>query len=324
MALRLGFIGVGGVAQGHLNNIAERRDADVAAVCDIDKARVAQAVEKFGATGYRDYREMLKNEKLDGVYVCLIPSAHGRIEPDLVAAKMPFFVEKPIHIDLAQAKKIARAVAKAKLLTCVGYHWRYQEPTRLAKTFVNDRPLSVVRGRWMGGMPGVWWWRRKQQSGGQLVEQTTHIVDLARFFAGDVDRVWAVGATGLMKDFPKYNVEDSSTVAMRFKSGAVGTIVSACCAGTAGYGRTGLDLLGRDFAVELTGGEVTTFEKGQRTAVSKPSKWSHPFGYEDEAFVKALQGDRSLIRSDYADGVRTLAVTLAANESMRTGKPVKC
>ena len=48
--------------------------------------------------------------------------------------------------------------------------------------------------------------------------------------------------------------------------------------------------------------------------------------YEDElrAFFKAVEtGDRSLIKSDYEDAVRTLKVSLLARESMRTGRPMK-
>jgi myo-inositol 2-dehydrogenase/D-chiro-inositol 1-dehydrogenase len=53
------------------------------------------------------------------------------------------------------------------------------------------------------------------------------------------------------------------------------------------------------------------------------SSRDNPYLNEDRAFIEAIRtGDASLIRSTYSDGVRTLAVTLAADESARTGKPV--
>ena len=79
-------------------------------------------------------------------------------------------------------------------------------------------------GYWMGGFPGVLWWRRMEQSGGQMVEQTTHIFDLARYLCGEVQEVYAVYANRGQKQIPEYNIYDVGTATLRFASGVVGTI----------------------------------------------------------------------------------------------------
>ena len=133
--------------------------------------------------------------------------------------------------------------------------------------------------------------------------------------------MFAYGAKGLMKDVPKYNVEDSSVVTLKFASGAVGTIQSSCVAGTAGFGKTGLDVVGRNWAFELTPGTLVTYLNGVRTDTAVATD---AMAEEEAAFVHAVKtGDASRIRSDYADAVKTLAVTLAADESIRTGEPVR-
>jgi len=56
-------------------------------------------------------------------------------------------------------------------------------------------------------------------SGGQTVEQSTHIFDLARFFFGEVEKIFAAERKGLMREVENYNVEDASAVILLFESG---------------------------------------------------------------------------------------------------------
>jgi predicted dehydrogenase len=163
------------------------------------------------------------------------------------------------------------------------------------------------------------WWRTRSQSGGQLVEQTTHIVDLARHLVGDVARVRAVSRRGLQTDVPGYDIDDASMAQLEFKNGVIGTIVSAC---TLNFGyRIQLDLVGRDFVVEVGGNKVTHMTAGVTNT------WEYresPYDAEMAAFLTAVKTkDTSGIRSAYEDALKTLAVSLAANQSMETGRAVK-
>src|SRR5688572_29833827 len=108
--MNVGFIGVGGVAQPHLQNVSNLRGVKISAVCDIVAERALQVGEKYGAKHYSDYREMLKNEALDACYVCVIPGGHGTIELELAHAKIPFYAEKPVHLDLKACAKVLDAV----------------------------------------------------------------------------------------------------------------------------------------------------------------------------------------------------------------------
>jgi predicted dehydrogenase len=110
--MNIGFIGVGGVAQPHLQNVSKMRGVQISAVCDIVPERVQKVAETYGATSYDNYREMLKNESLDACYVCVIPGAHGNIELDLAKAKLPFYAEKPVHLDLNVCQKVIDELEK--------------------------------------------------------------------------------------------------------------------------------------------------------------------------------------------------------------------
>ena len=320
MPLRIGFIGAGGIAGAHLRILAGMPEARVVALCDVDRERAERAAEPFGASAHVDVRAMVESEALDAVLICVPPFAHGEAEIAAAEAGLPMLIEKPIGLSVEAARNTLGAIEAAGVITSVGYHWRYASVVDLAKEALGDRPVALVRGHWIGGAPGVPWWRVRAQSGGQIVEQSTHIFDLARCFAGDVRSVYAVGYRGILAPkMENYDVDDASIVALEFVSGAVGSIASADIA-RVGHGAM-LTLIAEDFAIELRPSGLDILEKGKRTHVDAPED---PKVAEDAAFLKAVRtGDPSEIRSSYADALKTLAVTLAANESLETGEVVR-
>jgi len=319
MTVKVGFIGTGGIAQMHISALEKIKDAPIVAVCDTVKDKAVAAADKCGAKVYTDYSKMLANEKLDACYVCLPPCAHGTIEVELASLGIPMLVEKPVHLDLKTARKAARIVENKHLVSAAGYQDRYQKIIDLLRKFIAKRQVAIFIGHWMGGMPGVYWWRRKNMSGGQIVEQTTHIFDMARYLFGEVKTVFAGGRVGLMKDVPKYNVEDASAVTLQFRSGLLGVIVSACCLDTGG--RAGMDIYCRDARIEYAERTSLKISKSDRSEFYKRTT---DLAYaENKAFIDAVKVHKpALVRSSYPDAVKSLELCLAANESLRTRKPV--
>jgi len=156
------------------------------------------------------------------------------------------------------------------------------------------------------------------ESGGQMVEQTTHIFDLARYLCGDITEVYAAASNRDSRDIPGFDIHDVGTAVVKFANGVVGTVSNTCLLGMP-Y-TVGLHIVARDLVVEVHGdikiiepGHTETFTGGVNAILE-----------ENRAFIEAVRsGDASGIRSTYPDAVKTLAVTLACNESARTGLPVK-
>lgn len=323
MALRVGFIGCGGIARWHMGHLAPMKGVEMVAFCDVDKARATAAAEEFGkdAKVFTDYQQMYKDACFEAVYVCLPPFAHE--EQELLAARagIHLFVEKPIALDLKLAKSVERAVAKAGIISSAGFQDRYLDTIARLQKEIAKNPPGLMMGYWMGGMPGVYWWRRKELSGGQAAEQTIHIFDMARYLFGEIKSVQAVASKGLMKDVPKYNVEDASAVNVQFKSGLCGTIFSACFLKVGN--KSGIDVWSKEAAYEYKErGSLTILRPGKDAEViAQKNDYATAI---DKAFITAIQKqDPSLLKSSYGDAVKSLAVVLAANESMQTGQTVK-
>jgi len=309
MPVRLGFFGCGGIANHHMSKIKDMPEAQMVAFYDVDAERAKKAAETYGGTAFDSPEKLLSEGGVDAVYVCTPPFAHGDLELAAIEAGKPIFVEKPIALTMQVAREIERAANQKGIITSVAYHFRYFEATRRAEAALADKTITAFLGYWMGGFPMVYWWRRMELSGGQMHEQTTHILDLARLFGGEVKALAAAYGLRCKMDIEGITVPDVGTVTLFYESGAVGA-VSNCCHLDFGF-RVGCDIIACDTTATLNGNSLVLRSRDRTEELTFDND---PYLAEDRAFVKAVAtGDASDIRSTYSDGVRSLALSLAAN-----------
>ena len=313
MAIRLGFVGLGGMMEVHLRHLSAMKDVKLVAFCDTKKNVANTVAKRYGGKPYSDCADMYKQERLDAVYIAVPPNAHGK--PELLALKrgIHLFIEKPIAADRDTATQIADAVSSSKCIASVGYQWRYLDIVQRARRVPAGKKPSLVLGWWLGGAPGVGWWRRKDLSGGQVVEQTTHIFDLVRYLCGEVSSVHATSSVGLMKEWKDATIEDSSTVTLVFENGAVGNISSTCVHG--GFSKIGLLCICKDLSFECTGDKLRVTDM---QCTHEYLRRVDPYLAENEAFITAVANDNPVgILSPYEDALKTQLLTMAANEAMQ-------
>jgi len=313
--MKIGFIGVGGIA-GNYRRSLRRLEQPVAAVCDVNAERAAQIAAEEGADAYTEHREMLDKERPDVVFVCIPPGAHATQVADAAQAGAALFVAKPVALTLETARQAAAAIQTAGVVNQVGYMARYSDITERARELVAGRPLGMGVGRFMCRMGASHpWWGKAAISGGQMLEQSTHVFDILRYFLGDVAAVQALGHRGLapdVADFPECTVCN-----LRFSSGAAGSVISTCAAKAEdGFAA---ELIGSNFHLRLL---MDTRLRGTIDGEPFAFDGEEP-GYfrQVEQFLAAVEArDQARVRSSYADAMKTLAVTLAANRSLETGQ----
>ncbi len=312
--LKIAFIGVGGITRSYRDSL-QKLERPIAAVCDINAEQVAAIATEESATPYTDHREMLRQERPEVVFVCIPPGAHTTQVADAAAAGAAVFVAKPVAQDIETARHAAAAIAAAGVINQVGYMARYSDITSEAERCVGERTLTMGIGRFLTRMGASHpWWGSYAVSRGQIVEQTTHVFDLIRYFLGDVVSVHAAGVKGVSDGIADF--EECTVCNLRFESGAVASITSTCVARA--HDNFATELVGDDLYLKLThdlrlqgqiGGDAVDYTGAEA-------------GYfrQVEMFIKAVAAnDQGLVRSDYADALKTLAVTLAANRSLESG-----
>ena len=327
--LKLALIGCGGIMNAHVRGLTTFEDIEILAVADPRPERAETMKTRVGAkNAYPSHVELFENEKdLDAVYICVEPTAHKNIEETCIARGLPFMVEKPMTMDMNQAKTIAEATKN--LVTAVGFQDRYLDLTDRIREELKDMKVGLVSGSWIGGVPQVWWWMKKDTCGGQLYEQNIHLLDLLRYFFGEAEKVYATSGRTLInpsefpETLPTYDTDDFSTATITFKNGVVANLMSGCYVTKKGNPvRNGLTIIGRDKSLEYgLRNNVTVYEAGQELKIQKQVDQMALF---DRAFLDAVKAkDPTMVRSSYADAYKTLVLAAAANKSMETGEVVK-
>ena len=320
--VRIGFIGCGGRAGSHLTALGEHAQARIVAVCDLVEAAAQRAGERLGVPWYTDHRPLLARDDLDAVVLSLPVFAHGAPELDVIARGLPFLVEKPVARDLDTARQVAAALHAAGLWASVGYQLRYTTAVRQAKAFLTTagngaRRVAVAEGHyWCGTSHTQAWHNDWTKAGGQLVEQATHTVDLMRHLVGDVEEVYSQQAHRVLREITS---PDAYTVSLRFADGALGGLTSSWTHDPRDWSHANILNLSLDgclLRLDGAGAHVLP-ERGQALPeVDGPSLY--------DAFLRSVRAGRPEgVLSTYDDALATLAVSLAANESAQTHRPVR-
>ena len=316
MAIRIGLIGAGHVGRAYLENLAEIPEAEIAAVCDTDRARAESAAQPFGASVHINFRAMMEAEQLDAIFVSVPPFARGELVVLAARAGIHLFVEGPVALSIQQARQIEEEIRKAGVLTSVGYLWRYLSGVDRVRELLEGKKIALVRGCRFGPAPAPGWRCKHESSGGYFLQEATQLIDLARHMAGDIIGVCAMDFQGIAAArVADYDIEDAMMTLLRFRNGALGEIVSADIAPRA---ETALSIFADRFEVRITAESVEIREPGQEFRLNHAG---FALRTAQEMFLEAVRtGNSKPIRTDYADAVRTLEAALAAVESARTGK----
>jgi predicted dehydrogenase len=316
ITVRLGVVGAGAVATRHVRTLLAMDGVRVAAVADPAVERARQLADLAGAAAYRTHLEMLERERLDALYVCVPPFAHGPPELAAIEAGLPFFVEKPVAIDLPTAEAIAARLGERQLVTCAGYHWRWLETFERARDLLAGRPARLALCYWLDKVPPPAWWPRRDGSGGQTVEQTTHVLDLARALVGEVVEVHAFGAGGTVPAVPGGGVDHAAVASLRFAGGAVGAVASTCVLPR--LLRAGIHLAADGLWLELSEAELLVEAGGERSVWPAGNARPRP----DHDFIRAVRGGPDRIRVTWAEAYRTHRLACALIRSAEEGRPV--
>jgi predicted dehydrogenase len=346
------MVGAGAVAARHARTLLAMDGVEVAGVADPALERARELADEVGAAGYPNHMELLDAERLDALYICVPPFAHGPPELAAIDAGLPFFVEKPVAIDEPTATSIATRLAGRPLVTCTGYHWRWLDIFDRAAELLADRPARLVQCSWLDKVPPPTWWLRRDGSGGQTVEQTTHVLDVARGLAGEVTQVHAFASraaapgrtsrsagprTGRVADggnegaglstapadvpaeaaLPGADIPEVSVASLRFASGAVGTVASTCLLPR--LHRAGVQVVADGLSLELSETELLVELDGRRSdyradADARPRP--------DRDFVAAVRGGPDRIRVPWAEAYRTHLLACAITRSAEEERPL--
>jgi predicted dehydrogenase len=230
--LRFALVGCGRIARKHAGNLGEGKitNAKLTAVCDIVPERAKEYGEKYSVPWFSDMHEMMKEmgDQIDVLNILTPSGDHANNTVDLAPYGKHIVVEKPMALTLSDADRMIRACDEHGVRLFVVKQNRFNLPVvKTREALESDRfgklVMGTVRVRWCRDQAyydqdqwrGTW-----SQDGGVFANQAIHHVDLLQWMMGDVESVYAKGATQLVN----IEAEDTGVVVLKFKNGALGVI----------------------------------------------------------------------------------------------------
>jgi predicted dehydrogenase len=331
-----GIVGAGGIAAVHAKAIASLPGARLVAVTDAVPAAAAAFAAAHGCAAEPGLDALLARPDVDVVSVCVPSGQHAEIGVPAAQAGKHLVVEKPIDVTLAAADRLIGAARAAGVaLTVISQH-RFDPGLIEARRLLDEGAL----GRLVLGEASTKWYRSqayydsaawrgtRAMDGGSLMNQGIHYVDLLRWCMGPVGEVTALCAT----QTHQIEVEDTSLAALRFSSGALGTIVASTSV-FPGFAQR-LEVTGTEGTITIEDGAIVrrAFGSGAQEPGGPPggtaAVGSNPAAVEVASHVAQLADLLAAIEAGREPAVTgesgraALEIVLAVYESARSGRPV--
>jgi predicted dehydrogenase len=358
----LGFALLGYGFMGRAHSLAlralpalEERPAAVprlVSICGRDRDAVERARAQYGwEEAVTDWREQVADERV-GVFDNAGPNA-THLDPTLAAIRhgKHVFCEKPLGRSAAEAHELWMAADSAGVVHMCGFNLRFLPAVRLARELLESGQLGEpthFRGRFLASSAlradqrRTWRFQRSEAGSGAVADLGSHLVDLARYLAGEIETVSAATRTFVgRRDNAPVDVDDAFAAVVELEGGVIGTLEASRAAGRrAGECSFAIDATrgSLSFDVErLNQLEVITRRKEtRRIEVTDPGHpfmelwwpapghaigWGDSFTHELRHLIAAVAGAAPVRPhgADFEDGYRCAEVCDAILRAAGTG-----
>ena len=299
--MKIAFVGAGWVASRHLSKLVLEKGLEIVGHVSPIAAELDAATRHWGGRGYQTVKDLLKTEKVDAAWITVPPAEHGDIEYTFLDKGIPLFIEKPLSADRATGERIGQKIQEKGVVAAVGYHWRAMDTIPEVKRFLLKNPARMVLAAWHDSTPPPAWWHKQSTSGGQMVEQATHLFDLARYLVGEARVVDALAHKNQRPAYPHSDVADVSAALVDF-AGCIPGVFSATCV-LRSQAEVYVKIVCEGTIITITQTDVT-FDSGSTKREFHVVE--DPFLVEDKAFIKAIKANNpALLFSGYQDALKT-------------------
>lgn len=232
--IKVGIVGCGQIARvSHLPGFNEIRDAEVSALYDVKAKPAGKCRDGFvpNAEVFTNFERFL-DSGLDAVSICTPTVYHCEQTLAAFSKGLHVLCEKPISTDLKNATRMVNAARRAGKVLHINHSMRYNPlHSTVAKLIESGKIGKVLHMRCIrasdenpadkrGWSPGSKWFLSKKQGGGVLLDIGIHMVDLFKWFGGEVSQI----AGDVRSLSPEMTADDSAVGLFKFANKATGVI----------------------------------------------------------------------------------------------------
>lgn len=299
--------------------------AKLAAVWDDDEARGQTAAQKFGATYYSDYEQLLQNDDLAAVIVCTENIHHAKMVEAAAKWGKHVLCEKPLATTLEDAKRMVDACATAGVKLQTAFPIRYSTPVSHVKRQIEAGELGrilTMSGTNRGKNPGGWFVDKSLSGGGAVFDHTVHIIDIMRWYTGsEVAEVYAEIDTR----FGANSIDDCGLLTLTFENGVIASHDPSWSRPKTNptWGDVTLRVIGTEGVASVDAYAQSFWHWDDKNLSVRKVPWGDDADRQMlQGFVDAIRYDREPLATGW-DGLKAVDVALGAYQSAQLGKPVR-
>ncbi|HEX5689678.1 MAG TPA: Gfo/Idh/MocA family oxidoreductase [Roseiflexaceae bacterium] len=235
-SVRIGVVGTSYWSElVYLPVLKDHPRAELVAVCGQNAERTARIATKYAIpAAYTDYRAMIEQAGLDALVISVPDDLHYPIGIAALDAGLHVLCEKPLALDMAQARAMYEKAEAAGVVHMILYTYRWLPPYLMVRRLLDEgyigRPFQCAM-RYVCGFgrnPGDRWRLDPQRARGVVGDIGSHMIDLARWYLGDVAEVGAhlttfAGRTNAAGQ-PIATTNDAAALTLLFQNGAQAAI----------------------------------------------------------------------------------------------------
>ncbi len=326
---RFALFGCGRIGRMHAANLARHPRTELAAVFDVAADAAKEVAEATGAKVAATVDEIMDDDGIEAVLIASSTDTHVDLLTRAAKAGKAILCEKPIDLDLARVEACWTEIGPLDPLVMIGFNRRFDPSFRALRDRIQEGKIGkleqlTITSRDPGPPPAAY----IKVSGGLFRDMTIHDFDIARFIAGDVVAVHAVGANLVAPEIKALGDIDAAMITMEAASGALIHINNSRRA-TYGYdqrieafGELGMLQAGNQRETSLAfSGEGAT-EAKDPVMPFFIERYTPAYIAEIDHFVDCAEGGTPPC-VDFSDGREALRLADAAYESMASGKTVR-
>jgi len=300
--VRTGLIGYGKVARTHAEALSTLSESEFVGICGRSLTRAESLARQYNVSAFDDVQDMIEQAGVQGVIVCTPHPVHARHTILAAEAGAHVLVEKPMAASLKDCDAMLVATQKAGVKLGVVSQRRLYEPVQRVKAAIEagklGRPIlgtAVVLG-WRGEAyyrSDPWRGKWDTEGGGVLVNQAPHQLDLLQWFMGPISEVFGYWDN---LNHPYIEVEDTAVAVLRFRNGALGSIIVSNSQNPGIHGKVHVHgENGASVGVQTDGGSM--FIAGMSEVLEPPVNdlWSVPG--EEDLLPQWQEADRRTFRA---------------------------
>ena len=325
--LRVGFIGITGMARNNLNGLKEAANLELVAISDINADEAKKVGKEFEVPVYKNYKRMMTSVKMDAVLMSLPHFVY----PDAVkaAARRDLHVwkEKPLGRNFKEGLKLVKLMESKNLKFMLGTQRRFMTSFQRMKVMTSRiGKIFMVRGQYVFCWGPDFGWRRSLEKGGggALLDMGYHTVDMVVWLMGLPDEVYCMATNNARPNTPyPYETEDSAVTFLKYGDGRMGYLFTSWASAPEEerfilHGTEGVIEADRD-GLTLHSPQGDVLEKVKKEDVETSP--NYPYRSQLEHFASAVLENQVDYLSSGRENLKNMALIEAAYKSVASGKP---